>query len=104
MLLIRNGGGVADAEIFIEPLAEITPIDDDRLGEASEGDDLDLTDGRMMFAFGGDEVGAVLALDYSVGPQPRVVSLWFDGAGESRVEAESFDEFVGGGVEDPSDA
>jgi hypothetical protein len=103
MLVVQNGGGVSQAEFFIEPLAGISPLSDEQLDEVSEGDDLDLTDGSKLFVFGGDEVGAVLALDYSVGPEPRVLSLWFDGAGESRVEADSFDEFVGGGSEDPAD-
>ncbi len=100
VLLVRNGGGVAGAEFFIEPLAGIAPLSDELRETASEGPDLDLSDGTKLISFGGDEDGAVLALDYSVGPEPRVVTLWLDGAGESTVAAECFDDLVGGLGED----
>jgi hypothetical protein len=62
------------------------------LDRAFEGADLDLSDRNRLIAFGGDELGATLALDYSVGAEPRILSMWFDGAGESRVEADCFDD------------
>ncbi len=96
VLVVQNGGGVAGTEMFIEPLSAILPLNDDQLDSVSEGDDLDFSDGSKIFAFGYDEVGATFALDYTVGPEPRVLGLWFDGAGESRVEANSFDDLFGG--------
>lgn len=84
-LLIQNGGGVLGAEYFIEPLARIAPLTDEQLEYVSEEEeDLDLTDGSRLFTFGYHEVGSTLVLDYTVGPEPRVISLWFDGSGGSR--------------------
>lgn len=96
VLIVQNGGGVAGTEMFIEPLSAILPLNEDQLDSVSEGDDLDFSDGSKIFVVGYDEVGATIALDYSVGPVPRVLTLWFDGSGESRVEADCFDDlFIG---------
>jgi SMI1 / KNR4 family (SUKH-1) len=100
VLIVQNGGGVAGTEMFIEPLSAILPVNDDQLDRVSEGDDLDFSDGSKIFAVGYDEVGATIALDYTVGPEPRVLSLWFDGAGESVVAADCFDDLFGGASED----
>jgi hypothetical protein len=96
VLVVQNGGSVSGTEFFIEPLEAISPLTDEQLDQVSEGNDLDFSDGSKMFVFGYDEVGATFALDYSVGPEPRVLTMWFDGAGESRVEADSFDDLVSG--------
>ena len=103
VLAVRNGGGVSRAEFFIKPLAGISPLSDELLDEVSEGDGLDLPDGGELFVFAGDDVGAALALDYGVGPEPRVLTLWFDGAGESRAAVDYSDEFLGDGGEGPAD-
>ncbi len=95
MLVVQNGGGVAGTELFIEPLASISPLSDERLEDVSQGDDLDFSDGSKLFVFGNDELAATLALDYSVGPEPRVLRLRFDGSGTSCVQAHSFDELIG---------
>jgi SMI1-KNR4 cell-wall len=100
MLIVQNGGGVAGTEMFIEPLAEILPLTDEQVDHVSEGDDLDFSDGTKIFAFGYDELGATFALDYTVGAEPRVLRLWFDGAGDSEVAADCFDDLFGGASED----
>ena len=96
MLVVQNGGCVAGTELFIEPLASITPLSEDQLDAVSEAEDLDFGDGSKMFVFAYDEVGATFALDYTAGPEPRVLSLWFDGAGASGVCADSYDELIAG--------
>jgi hypothetical protein len=100
VLVVQNGGGVAGTEMFIEPLAGILPLTDEQVDHVSEGDDLDFSDGSKIFEFGYDELGARYALDYTVGAQPRVLRLWFDGAGESEVAADCFDDLFDGASED----
>ena len=73
-LLIQNGGAVHGAKVSIEPLDGFTTLADEFWDGVWEDRPPAIVDRRRQF-YVGDSIGVGVVLDYTVGPEPRVLLL-----------------------------
>lgn len=82
-LTIQDGGTVRGTDLSFEPLDVIASLDGEEWDHVEEGRGLPPGDRHKQFLVG-DYGGLGVVLDYTDGPEPKVLTLWHDLSGELR--------------------
>jgi hypothetical protein len=103
-LLVQNGGAVHGVALSIEPLDEFTALDDEQWdGIWEDGGQAVVGRGRQFYI--GESAGVGVVLDYTAGPEPRVLLLHHGQGRELRDHGlGSFEELLKGASLDKTEA
>lgn len=84
-LVAQNGGRVHGTELGIDPLGDFSTLDEERWAHVfADGPLKDLARDKLFYI--GNAVGCGVVLDYTIGPEPRVLLVHHNLGGELRDE------------------